>query len=263
MEQTNEKGQCLNYDSFRALLVNEFEKRKEKNSSYSLRAYANFLLINPACLSVILRGKRPLTAKLVQRFSNRLNLSPEDLSHITSTAEKGSKANYEIMTFEMFQMLSEWHYDAICELVKLDGFRNDSKWISAQLNVDVTKVNIAIERLLKYDFLSKDEFNNLHLEKADNDLHVDDFTDVALRKLQEKALELSKDAINSVNIESRFHGTMTMAIDQKKLPEAKKELRKFKQKFCTKIQNKSDSCNAVYQLQLSFFPLTNKERIQK
>lgn len=164
------------FESFRNYLINEFERRKEVNQNYSLRAYAKSLDINPACLSVILRGKRPLTTKLVNKFSKRLKLGPEELESLVSSTEASEASSYKIMTFEIFQMLSEWHYDAICELIRLEDFKSDPAWISKELGVDVNKVNIAIERLVKYDFIDIDVKGNFKLLKEENDLYVDEFT---------------------------------------------------------------------------------------
>ena len=50
------------------IVKNEFERRKSKNKSYSLRAYARDLGISPSYLSKLLNSQVPLTERFVKRF---------------------------------------------------------------------------------------------------------------------------------------------------------------------------------------------------
>ncbi len=51
----------------------EFERRKSKNKSYSLRAYARDLGISPSYLSKLFKYKVPATEGVIKRYK-RLNL---------------------------------------------------------------------------------------------------------------------------------------------------------------------------------------------
>lgn len=128
-------------------MQNEFENRRSRNPSYSLRAFAAHLDVHTACLSVILRGKRPLTEKLVERFIQNLALGFDDLQ-LCLTAESGEKAvKNRVLTLDTFAIISQWYHDAILDLMKLDSFVPDIHWIAETLEITPTEVHSAIERL--------------------------------------------------------------------------------------------------------------------
>src|SRR3984957_9168996 len=53
---------------FRMILQRELLLRCERNPQYSLRSFAKSLQIDPSTLSQILRGKRSITASLLQKL---------------------------------------------------------------------------------------------------------------------------------------------------------------------------------------------------
>lgn len=59
-------------------LISIFNERKDKNSRYSLRAFARSLGVSSGQLSEILSGKRPLSHKLARRISIALALTEEE-----------------------------------------------------------------------------------------------------------------------------------------------------------------------------------------
>lgn len=60
------------------ILMREFEKRMEKNSRYSLRAFARDLDLNLGHLSRVFRGERVPRRKTAVSICERLGLSQED-----------------------------------------------------------------------------------------------------------------------------------------------------------------------------------------
>lgn len=63
---------------FLTYLVSEFARRKKQNARYSLRAYAKQLNIASSLLSRILKGRTPLSSKMLKRFNEHLKI-PSDL----------------------------------------------------------------------------------------------------------------------------------------------------------------------------------------
>lgn len=61
-----------------SLLESELQRRKERNSRYSLRAFASFLGIDPSALSRMLSYKQELSIPIALQVLARLKLSPED-----------------------------------------------------------------------------------------------------------------------------------------------------------------------------------------
>lgn len=248
-------NQDIDFECFRHFLQCEFEKRSAANKSYSLRAFARKLDIHPSCLSVILRGKRPLTENLVTRFLAKFELTPAELSGLRSLDE-----DYEILKIDMYHLTADWKHDAIMELTKCEDFIPDIDWVAQSLEVSRTDIQLAIERLVRLKLLTINE-SGWSLIHQNTEIHVNEYTTAALRDFQKKALEKSLDALVNVEIRKRYHATMTMAIDSEKLEEAKEMLREFRLKFCSKVQ-KENKLNNVYQLNMGFYPIAHQEALQ-
>jgi Mn-dependent DtxR family transcriptional regulator len=250
----------IDAEKFRLLLQSEFENRRSRNPSYSLRAFAAHLDVHAACLSVILRGKRPLTEKLIERFIQNLALGFDDLQ-LCLTSESGEKAvKNRVLTLDTFAIISQWYHDAILDLMKLDSFVPDIHWIAETLEITPTEVHSAIERLERCEFIEVTG-DGWKLLEPNTDLFVDDITTAGLKRLQRDVLDISKEKIESCSIDKRYHSTMTMAIDVEDIPKAKNMLREFRATFCKTLEE-AGNLNDVYELQIGFFPLTNLNKQQ-
>lgn len=63
------------HHQYRSYLKSEFENRIEKNSKYSLRAFARDLMVSPQFLSHILSGKKHISVSTAVQISEKLNHS--------------------------------------------------------------------------------------------------------------------------------------------------------------------------------------------
>ena len=115
--------------------------RCEKNSQYSLRSYAKALDMDCSTLSKILRGKRVLGKRLIRKLAPSLNLSLPEIEKFISydirqknlfIDRESDDLEYLQHTLDNFQIISDWYHYAILELMRLDYFIPDSKWIPSQ-----------------------------------------------------------------------------------------------------------------------------------
>src|ERR1700687_2054339 len=105
--------------TFRSVLQREWERRRARNPRYSLRAFGRLLGTDHATLSQILRGRRALTGRTVQRFATRIGLDG---------------ALYRI--------------DAeLIARIRRARFGPDSRHIAARIGVSIDDVNIVLQRL--------------------------------------------------------------------------------------------------------------------
>lgn len=65
---------------FLFFLIAEYDKRVERNPKYSVRSFAMQLKIGSSLLSRILKGKIPLTVKMLERFNEHLTIPQEKYS---------------------------------------------------------------------------------------------------------------------------------------------------------------------------------------
>ena len=155
-------------------------------------------------------------------------------------------------TIATAKVLSDWYYTAIIELTLTDNFKSDINWIASQLNVSVIKIKLAVERLLELELLSLEDGV---LRKTDNRISTQDksLTTGALRRRQKQWLEMACDSLENDDISIRSHTSMTMAIDPKLIPEAKKMISEFNRKLCDFLEQGEKT--HVYDLGIALFPL--------
>ncbi|MBF0298362.1 MAG: TIGR02147 family protein [Oligoflexia bacterium] len=241
--------------SFITYLEHEFIQRRKKNNYYSLRAFARHLGIEASGLSQILRGKRHLTIKMIQRLGQKLDIDPKRMSKFHELNEKDKDNNFKELIFDQFEVLSNWYYFALLELMNVKEFRNDVKWISRRLGISVTEVNLAIKKLIKLKMISIDENGHWRdLTGGKTNLGDPELTNQTFIRFQKDILNLSINALQAVPIAKREHSGVTMAIDSSKIAEAKILIKKFKRQLGKLLTGKNE--DQVYQLQISLFPLS-------
>ena len=246
-------------DDFRLVLQQEFVNRCRKNPSYSLRAFARALGIEPSPLSAILRGKRPLTKKTQKKLGLALGLSLDELERFKN-ATGTAATDFQQLTLDNYALISDWYHYAILELTRVESFKPDVKYIARILNISQTEAHIAIERLQRLGLLEiDDEGKWLDTTPKGYATNINgDLTSPASRKLQRQVLEMSLDALENLPTEVRNHNSMTMAIDPTDLPAAKEMIKNFRRELCAFLE-RNEKPKSVYQLAISLYPLTKQE----
>jgi transcriptional regulator with XRE-family HTH domain len=120
---------------FRMFLRLELARRSAQNPRYSLRAFARHLGVDHSTLSQWMRGRRPLSARTIERLGARLRVPARRLRVFV---ESRGRAGPEF---------------AILDLVRREAFRPDSRWIAGELGITPDEANVAIQRLLRLDLL--------------------------------------------------------------------------------------------------------------
>jgi len=248
---------------FRTYLQHELIKRCERNPKYSLRAFAKQLGIYHATLSAIMSGKRPITSATVRKLNKNLGLSPKELDtylkDITQKSKPRRTVTYSELTQDTFNAISEWYYDAIMELVNVETFCNDPRWIANVLSITVSEARIAIETLLRLHLIRIDAAGGLHLTKKHSTNILDsNFTNAAMKKYQKQIIEKSSIALDEVSKLNRDHTSTTIAIDPEDLPKIKKIIRNFRYELNAYVQREGVRPKEVYQLQVSIFRIMSE-----
>lgn len=247
-------------NSFRNFLQEELLNRCRKNPSYSLRAFARSLSVEPSALSQIINGKRPISGKMKLRLGSALGLSSDAL-RVFSTGEEISDLNrqFQNITLDTFALISDWYHYAILELTHIKGFKSDNEWIAKRLGITKSEVNIAVERLFRLGLLAQNK--NRNWKDTSKDGHLTHLTksvsSSAAKKYQRQLLELSGNSVYEVDLQKRNHTSMTLRFALKDMQPAIDYISRFRREFAEKFESKIRA-EEVYQLQISFFPLTKK-----
>jgi uncharacterized protein (TIGR02147 family) len=251
------------FKNFRLFLQAELVKRCKNNPNYSLRSFARSLNINHGALSRILRGQRNPSKKVFLALAQALNLSTKEIeafsSNLKSSSQKNLKEGFTDLTMDSFAMMSEWYHDAILELMRVEHFQNDPKWIARNLGITISEANIAIERLIRLELIELGEDGAWISHASHTEVGIDSpYTTTALKRYQKQILQMGATAVDEIPREIRHNISSTVAIDIADLDEIKELINKFRRKLSKYVQRKEVKANQVYQLGICLYPLTRK-----
>lgn len=270
LQRANEQQSIGPQYDFRLFLQSELLRRCEVNQGYSLRSFAKGLRINPATLSSILSKKRKITEKTVRQLAPRLELSPEQLHKFLGHIKPGllvkaeSQNEYKEITHDIFVSIAEWYYDAILEMTNLKSFKLDSKWISRVLSIPLIEASAALDRLQRLGLLKKNSKGKWKTTVEFNSNILDpDFSSVAMRKYQKRLLEKSIEALENLTRSQRDHTSMMVVASSKDVSEIKELAKKFRREVAERLKSRGTNAEEVYQLTVSFFPISKIKNSQK
>ena len=251
-----------------------FLERRERNLLYSTRAFARDLGISQALLSMVLGGKRPLTAKQAAKIGALLGLSPGKAQELLESALRSlpnrSKSSHHLTqhgkarplfkdyAVERFKAISQWHHVAILDLSTTYDFRNDLRWIARRLGISTIEARDALTRLLDLGFLIpsgdsvKKSDEQIYFSTKKSELAIRAFHKSMLSKAQLKLDETTPEAFAQREISA-----ITMAARRDRIPEAKKRIQKFQKNLAAFLTE--GECDEVFQLNVQLFPLTKSE----
>lgn len=242
-------------DLFTEYLQNEFHARRAKNSSYSLRAFSRLLEVDQSLLTKVLKQKKTFSPKVMFKCLENLKSPPEIKAKFRREVEK-VQGTYTEVNEATLSVLSDWKYWAIIEFLKISPAA-DKKLIAKKFNISLKAIPTYLKNLETLGFILKTDEEYILL-RPNNDWVATERTSAARKKMQSDLLQLSLKALQKISPESRLHTSFTVAIDKKKLPALKKKLSQIQFEFGDHAQ-KGTNLNEVYQLTMSFFPLTKTD----
>ncbi|MES2857541.1 MAG: DUF4423 domain-containing protein [Bdellovibrionota bacterium] len=243
---------------FKAHLQRELVDRIKKNPNYSLRSFAKQLEIDASTLSKMLKGKRTVGRKSITQLGQKLGLSNKQIERFLDQESDGKDtpmSEYELLALDQFAVISDWYHFAIMELMHVDGFKPDHKRIAKSLGIKAVEVNVAVERLVRIGMLEIQNGKWIDRTSGTTTNIGPDVVSSAHRRLQEQLLLKAIAVQETVRSEERDHSAMTMAIDSKKISEAKIRIRKFRRSL-TKFLTEGETKDSVFNLNIALFPLT-------
>jgi uncharacterized protein (TIGR02147 family) len=275
------------------VIRNLFNERKNKNSHYSLNAYARDLGLSASLLSRVLSGSRALTLKQGMQIATVLEFSQSEtnlfvlgiIENSTSTAKISKKVretiqknastaaesaalaldsplyvNYDL---ERFKTISQWYHLAILNLTFTETFQPNSDFISARLGISTAQAKSAIDRLIELGFLEESLDGKLRKTQA-NLYFKTERSELAMREYQSQMLDKAKAEMQKTNdkdFAQRLINSITFACTPEHIALLKKKIDEFQDEVLATI--KQGPHREVYQLNCQLFPLTQPTQISK
>ena len=112
---------------FREIVAAELERRRRRNTRYSLRAFARGLGVHHATLSRLLKTTRPAQIQTISAIGRRLGLSSDQIATLMCREDEA----------------------AVTLAIARPTFSPDSRWLASVSGISVDRVNIALQSLLR------------------------------------------------------------------------------------------------------------------
>lgn len=242
-----------------------------KVSGTSLRKLSQTLDVSPALLSLITKGKRPLTEENIDRWALVLKWDAQEVNWLKrlvqldfSSVDDKKTAVKNLSRFKVYQedsskevftfaYLEKWWNVAIREMSDLPDFKEDPEWIQKRL---LHKISLG-EIRKSLVFLNKHQMLYKYDEQKRLDCQGNVFK-LSLSSFHQQILQKAVESIHLVPSEERQILGHTLSLSKDQLPEIKKILNKTLEKLMKLSQN-ADKNKEVFHVELVAFPLTSKK----
>lgn len=265
-----------------SILAEELETRKEKNSSYSIRAFARDLDISHGHFIQLLSGKKAFTFNSVEKVLNALNIknSQADLivkdfkveekikenvkALLNSNINKSSKAI--AIGANEYIPISHWSHDAIFHLLEEGALEEQMTSIELKLSFSKADIHKCLENLKTAGLISI--VNNMIQKSCDSYHMKGGACEMAMDKLvksfdlsQKELFSLAMNQFNPLEDNNNQYSTQAYKVPKNQVETIKKSILSF----CDSIENtlklahsdqKTLNEEHIYFFNTQFFPVT-------
>lgn len=262
------------YDDYRIFLRTVLIHKKQRNSSYSLRAFANSLNLPVSTLSNVLNGKRHLTLesadkslvglklcrqearyyKLLVQRENLLVNSEEHLAvqeQVFSLAAQARRSQLDCKGID--ELTQVWKF-ALIELAGISGYRLDVQSAAKALVLSEKQASDLLHSLVRSGHLQVDE-GGQHKKVGTGVLASSETINFNLRQFHMETMELAKKSLVEQAPVERFVGSETFSFASNQIEEANEIIEEFFSKMVS-LANRAQKKDSVYHLGVQMFRLT-------
>lgn len=267
------------YLDYRAYLRDFYDAEKARRPAFSYRYFARRAgQASPNFLKLVIEGKRNLGKESISAFAGALDLDKEEtlffselvtFSQATTQEEKNryfsriaASRNFRRagrIDGELFEYLSHWHIPAIRELTATSGFREDPKWIAAQLRPTITarEAAHALKVLLRLGLIRRTDDGRIERGEPSwtTGHEVQSF---AVVNYHQEMLTRAIEAMTSVPQAERDVSSLTVCVKTSTVAEIKRRIHAFNEELLALCDADQDP-ELVVQIGLQCFPLSKKE----
>lgn len=254
-------------------LHREFQKRKERNSSYSMRAFGRDLGIAPQQLCKIMLGRCGLSSSKVDIIVKKMSLSDYEAklfrllveskhSRSSSLRQKAEQESKFLIAEKILKTVDanecpeflQWYMAPIVLLTELEDFKPNHKYIAKKLSISEKTASKAIALLFEKGFLIADE-NGRWTAGKNNYAFVGNKLSSLLRKQYSDLIDKAQKSVHQEPFQFRDITSSIMTIDPDDLDLLREEIKKFRHSFLKKSSETLKKPKRIYGLNIQFFPI--------
>ncbi len=263
---------------YRNLLLEEFARRSQANSRYSLRAYARDLRLSPSRLSEIFAGKNGLSTQNAASVAKLIHLNDEEVSwfcdlvaakHARSEAARSQAARRvrlrldgpveTLLKRDAFRYIADWYFLALVELIGTADFRSDPEWIAKRLGISTLVARDAVLTLKRLGIVAEKE--NILRVVGEFRTTTESVPSKAIRKFHSQMILKAEKALQNQPVEERDISCIVMPISTDDLPVARKMIQDFRRELNRVLGASEKPKTEVYSFSVQLFKLTEKSEM--
>lgn len=270
------KPEIHSYHDYRQYLKDRVEFEKTVQPRFSLRTLASQVKVAPGFLPMLLSGSRSVSTEVLERIGSELGLTKDERKYLQDLRTIAESPSQELRLqalenlqkakgykesnpkeLEVHQYLTHWFNVTIREMVNIDGFELDAKWIRSRLRVKVSlsEIEKAIQFLLDNGFIEK---KNGKVQVVNKKLEcTGSVFRLVFSQFHREMLKLASEALDTVPFEERSITGLTFPIPVSRYKEVFKILDETLDRIDA-ISAESKGNDSVYHVGISLFPLTEK-----
>lgn len=266
-----------NYTSF---LKEVLLEKSKKNPSYSLRAMAKQLSLQPSLLSEVFSGKRHLTEENSVMIAEKLGLDDAGRDYFRTLVQIGRAKKPQVrevllnklrtlhpqreikhdLSVDQFVMISDPHHFALMRLMDLDDFNFSVKSAAAVLGIHTLEAEAALDRLIRLELVEK--VDGSFRKTKDNVTVKSPNANDALKKYHKQMLEKTIEALSTQKTSERFTGTEDITLSADQIKEAEKIFENCFEKILA-LSKKHKKGAEVYHLGIHMIRLSDRVKGSK
>jgi uncharacterized protein (TIGR02147 family) len=278
-EAQKTKPDIFMYHDYREYLKDRMDFERQSQSKFSLRMLAAEVKLAPGYLPMVLAGTRGISSEVLERVGLVLGLSKDEQKYLQGlrTIVESQSQNLRLEALEelqrhrvyreknpkeleVHQYLTHWFNLAIREMVNLEDFQIDAKWIRNKLRVKIplNEVQKALDFLFDKGFIEK--LPNGKARVLDRKLEcVGNIYRLVLAQFHREMLKLASDALETVPHGERSIVGLTFPIPVSRYGEVAKILDETLDRIDA-LSTEAKGSDSVYHVGVSLFPLTHNKR---
>lgn len=256
------------------------ERKKQRNSRYSMAALARDMDLSTPYLSRVFSGQKVPSSKLLRKAHELLDLTTEEQEALyisicfeslpTSKCQQfflklaknsqgmGPRSDFLILEDDAYAILTKWQMMAILQLSSLVDFQSDPSWIAERLNTALSEVLESLAILFHHEFLTEEngKYVSTHKRILFNSPHANNkFTNYQKQMIQRQLFDLEN---FPEGVKQRFISGLTVATTPEKAKALEDHINKIIKDSFELL--KTDSPTEIYQLNVGVTPLSGRNK---
>lgn len=238
-----------------------FERRRNRNRRYSLRAFARDMNVNPGRLSEIFSLKYAPGHQVAEKMVAALKLDGSECDRFWGVLQAHNTLFREtcgarVLTEAAAEIIVDFDHYSLMNLMGTDDYCADPKWAADRLGISSKKVIEMLDRLILFGLIKMDSSSRYVM--TDGKLTTtQDIPSQCLKEAHKRLLLHALDSLENIPVEFRDITSITFALDRKNLSEAKDLIRDFRRRMAA--LSESGLKNEVYNLNIQLVPVTKVE----